>query len=118
MRIANAENNPLNWVSILSAGALDMTHCDFCVRLARDEMRHVIGSSEPDVIIDKDENRGCRKKDRDHMVKIVAMPRTRTTVADLYMFGLDACDEGRPGFVTASVRTVTNGRQVGMRMRS
>ena len=69
MRIANVENNTLNWVSISSAGALDMTHCDFSVRSARDEMRHIIGSSEPGVIIgsDKDQNRGCRKKDKDHM---------------------------------------------------
>ena len=29
MRIANVENNALNWVSISSGGALDMTHCDF-----------------------------------------------------------------------------------------
>ena len=32
MRIANVENNVLNWVSILSAGALDMTHCDFSAK--------------------------------------------------------------------------------------
>ena len=69
MRIANVENGTLNCVSISSAGALDMTHCDFSVRLAREEKRHTIGSSEPDVIIgfDKDQNRGCRKKDKDHM---------------------------------------------------
>ena len=34
------------------------------------------------------------------------------------MFGLAACDDGGPEFVKASVRTVTNARQVGMRMRS
>ena len=28
-----------------------MTHCDFSARAARDEMRHITGSSEPDVII-------------------------------------------------------------------
>ena len=69
MRIANVENKTLNWVSISSAGALDMTHCDFSARSARDEMRHIIGSSEPDVIIgsDKDQNRVCKKKDKDHM---------------------------------------------------
>ena len=63
MRIANAENNTLNWVSISSAGALDMTHCDFSARSEQDEARHIIGSSEPDVIIwsDKDQNRGCRR---------------------------------------------------------
>ena len=46
-----------------------MTHCDFSARSARDEMRDISGSSEPDVIIgsDKDQNRGCKKKDRDHM---------------------------------------------------
>ena len=39
--IASVENNTLNWVSISSGGALDMTHCDFSVRSARDEMtRH------------------------------------------------------------------------------
>ena len=37
-------------------------------RPAQDEMRHIIGSSEPAVIIgsDRDRNRECRKKDRDH----------------------------------------------------
>ena len=69
MRVANVENNTLNWVSISRPGALDMTHCDFSVRSARDEMRHIIGSSEPDVIIgfDKDQNQGCRKKGKDHL---------------------------------------------------
>ena len=69
LRVANIENNSLNWVSISSAGALDMTNCDFSERPARDEMRHIIGSSEPDVIIgsDKDRNRGCKKKDKDHI---------------------------------------------------
>ena len=51
MRVANIENNSLNWVSISSAGALDMTNCDFSEKRARDEIRHIIGSSEPDVII-------------------------------------------------------------------
>ena len=32
MRIENVENHSLNWVPISSAGALDMTHCDFSVR--------------------------------------------------------------------------------------
>ena len=69
MRVANIENNPLNWVSISSAGALDMTNCDFSARPARDEMRHITGSSEPDVIIgsNKDPNRGCKKKDKDNI---------------------------------------------------
>ena len=110
--------------SISSAWALDMTHCDFSVKSARDEMRHIIGSSEPDVIIgsDRDQNRECRKKDKDHdkflcelsrgrhfvlkptsevnsrrrcMAKVMAMPGTRTAVADLSVFGLAACDEGQ-----------------------
>ena len=115
-------------------------------------MRHIIGSSEPDVIIgsDKDRNRGCKKKDKDHIeflcelyeaqaahgryfvheftseassrmkciVKIMAMPGTRAAVADLCMFGLAACDDGGPGFVNASVRTITNARQVGVRLQS
>ena len=61
MRISNVENNTLNWASISSAGALDMTHCDFSVRFARDEMRHITGSREPEVIIgsEKDQNREC-----------------------------------------------------------
>ena len=68
MRIATVENT-LNWMSFSSAGALDLTNCDFSVRSARDEMRHVTGSSEPDVIIGsaKDQNGGCRRKDNDHM---------------------------------------------------
>ena len=152
MRVANIENNSLNWVSISSAGALDMTNCDFSERRARDEMRHIIGSSERDVIIgsDKDRNRGCKKKDKDHIeflcelyeaqaaqgryfvheltseassrmkcvVKIMAMPGARAAVADLCMFGLAACDDGGPGFVNASVRTITNARQVGVRLQS
>ena len=46
-----------------------MTNCDFSERRARDEMRHIIGSSEPDVIIgsDKDRNRGCKKDDKDQI---------------------------------------------------
>ena len=69
MRVANIENNTLNWVSISSAGALDMTHCDFSVRSAGDEMRHIIESNKPDVITgsEKDQNWGCKKKDKDHM---------------------------------------------------
>ena len=35
------------------------------------------------------------------------------------MFGLAACDEGGPGFVNASVRTITNARRVvAVRLRS
>ena len=36
-----------------------MTHCDFSVRSARDEMRNIIGAGEPDVIAgsDTDQNR-------------------------------------------------------------
>ena len=43
-----------------------MTNCDFSERRARDEMRHIIGSSEPDVIIgsDKDRNRGMLEEGR------------------------------------------------------
>ena len=68
MGFANVENNALNWVSISSAGALDMTHCDFGARSTRDEVRQTIRGSEPDVIIgsDKDQNRRCKKKDKDH----------------------------------------------------
>ena len=46
-----------------------MTHCDFGVSSAPEVMRHIIGSSEPDAIIgsDKDQDRRCKKKDKDHM---------------------------------------------------
>ena len=62
-RITNVENNALNWVSISSGGALDLTHCDFSGSPARDEMRHII-SSEPDVIIgsDRDRNRSAERR--------------------------------------------------------
>ena len=45
-----------------------MAHCDLSARSARDEVRHIIGSSEPSVIIgsDSDQNMECRKKDTDH----------------------------------------------------
>ena len=49
-------------------------------------------------------------------MKVMAMPGWRTTVADLCIFGWAACDEGGPGFVTASVRTFTNAREVGVRL--
>ena len=46
-----------------------MTRCDFSVKSARNEMRHIIGSSELDVIIGsaRDQNRRGRKKDKDHI---------------------------------------------------
>ena len=45
-----------------------MTNCDFSERRVQDEMRHIIGSSEPDVIIgsDMDRNKERKKKDKDH----------------------------------------------------
>ena len=54
-----------------------MTHCDFSVRSPREEIRHIIGSSEPDVIIgsDKDQNRGCDNKDKDHMKFLCELKR-------------------------------------------
>ena len=52
------------------------------------------------------------------MAKVMATPGTRTAVADLCMFGLAACDEGGPGFVNVSVRTITNARRVGLRLQS
>ena len=52
------------------------------------------------------------------VAKIMAMPGTRTAVADLCMFGLTACDERRPGIVNVSVRTITNARRAAVRLRS
>ena len=51
-------------------------------------------------------------------MKFVAMPGTRAATADLCVFGLAACDDGGPGFVNARVRTITNARPVGVRLRS
>ena len=51
------------------------------------------------------------------VTKIMAMPGMRAIVADLCVFGLAACDEELSGFVNASVRTVTNARQVGVQLR-
>ena len=69
MLIASGENDTSNWVRSSSAGVLDVTQCDFSTGSARDEMRGVVGSSAPDVIVgsDKNQNRGCRKKDKDHV---------------------------------------------------
>ena len=125
-----------------------MPHCHFSVSSARDETSYIVGSSEPNVIIgsDKDQNRGCRKKDKDHMeflcelheaqaacgryfvhelisqvksrmrcvANFMPMLGTRTTVAHLCMFGLAACDEGGQVFFNASVRRITDVRQVGV----
>ena len=71
MRVARVESNALTWMSTSSAGALDMTHCDFSVRSARGEMRHIIGCSEPDVIIGSDnrqrsEQGDARRRQIDH----------------------------------------------------
>ena len=52
------------------------------------------------------------------VTRIMAMPGTKTLVADLCMFGLAACDEGGPEFVNASVRKATNTRRVGKRMQN
>ena len=52
------------------------------------------------------------------VVKIMATTGTRAAIADLCMFGLAACDDGGPGFVNASMRTITNSRQVGVRLQS
>ena len=111
-----------------------MTHCDFSARRARDEMRHIIGSSEPDVIIgcDKDQNRRCRKRVKDHMEFLCELCEAhvaggRYFVHELMreqLWRISAClgfgsyGEGGPGFLNASVRTVTNARQVGVRMQS
>ena len=48
------------------------------------------------------------------VAKIMAMPGTRTSLADLCMFGLAACDERGPRFVNVSVRTITNARRTGL----
>ena len=52
------------------------------------------------------------------VTKIMAMPGTRTAVADLCMFGLATCDEREPWFVNVNVRTITNARRVGVRLQS
>ena len=79
MRVANIENNSLNWVSISSAGALDMTNCDFSERRARDEMRHIIGSSEPDVNIGSDNVEGLYPTPHIHEQMTAQIMATSTT---------------------------------------
>ena len=96
MRMANVENSTLNWVSISSAAALDMTHCDFR-QVARGR------NSVHELTSEVSSRLKC-------VMKIIAML--------VHVWIGAACDEGGPGFVKASVRTVTNARQVGMRMRS
>ena len=90
MRIASVENNTLNWVSILSARALDMTHCDFSVRSTRYEMRRTLGSSEPNVIIgsDRDQKRECRKKDKDHMEFLCELYEAQTACGPYFVHEL------------------------------
>ena len=44
-RIASIENITLNWVSSSTREVLDMTISDFSVRTARNEIKHIIGSS-------------------------------------------------------------------------
>ena len=67
MRIANVERIILNWVTNSSAGALDMTNCDFIARSARDEIRQILGSCDPGPIIGSDQSRRCSRKDEDLM---------------------------------------------------
>ena len=118
MRIANFENNALNWVSISSAGALDMTHVDFSARAARDEMGHIVGTSEPDVIRAV-RGAGCAR----------SILRARTDVRS--ELGNEVCsedhghagnesDSGRSVHVRVGcvcVRTITNARRVGVRLQ-
>ena len=91
--MANVENNTLKWVSISSVGALD-----FGARSARDEMRHIVGSSEPDVIIgsDKDQNKGCNKKDKDHMKFLCELHEAQAACGRYFVHEVtpEACDEG------------------------
>ena len=69
MKIAIVENKTWNWVSISLAGSVEVVHGDFSVMSVRDDMRHIIGSSEPDIIFgsDKVPNRGYIRKYSDHM---------------------------------------------------
>ena len=66
MRIATVEKQPIGFVC--GSTPTWRIACHFSARSARDEIRRVIGRSEPDVTIgsDRDQNRGCRKKDKDH----------------------------------------------------
>ena len=68
-KIAIVENNTWNWVSVSRAGSLEVAHGDFSAMSVCDEMRHIIGSSEPDIIFgsDKVPNRGYIRKYSDHM---------------------------------------------------
>ena len=84
MRIANIEKNTSNWVSISSAGALDVTLSDFSMRSAPNEMRRVVGSSTPDVIIGSDEaqNRDARRRTKITWNSCVSCTKRRRRVVD------------------------------------
>ena len=62
--------------------------------------------------------KGVQSMMRDLGFAVMPVLNIETTGADLCMFGLVACDDGGPGFVNASVRTIANARQVGVRLRS
>ena len=118
-----------------------MTNCDFSERPARDEMRHIIGSSEPDVIIGSTRTetgdvrgrtrnisnfqlnctkhkRRARNNVRSELENEVHGEDHGHAMDERCVFGLAACGDGRPGFVNASVRTITNARHVGVRLQS
>ena len=72
------------------ASALDMTYSDFSARTTRDEIRPIIYGSESDIIIGehKDQNRGYKSKDKDHMKSLYELygaygTRTRDSVHEL-----------------------------------
>ena len=132
MRIANVEDSALSWVSISSAGAFDMTHCDFSVKSAWDDTSleaamSSLGLTRIRIGSELYEARGryfvheltSEVNSRVRcMAKVMATPGIRTAVADLRMFRLAACDEGGSGFVNVSVRTITNARRVGLRLQN
>ena len=67
-----------------------MTHYDFSVWSAREEMRHIVGRSEPDVIIgsDKDLTSGCKKKDKDHMEFLFELYEAQTAFGRYFVHEL------------------------------
>ena len=72
------------------ASAHDMTYSDFSARTTRDEIRPIIYGSESDIIIGehKDQNRGYKSKDKDHMKSLYELygaygTRTRDSVHEL-----------------------------------
>ena len=76
MRIENLENQSLSWVSISSAGALDMTHCAFSAKTSSEAVSR---TSSPGLTRTK--TRVCKKRDKDHLEFLCELDEAQVAVA-------------------------------------